>query len=147
MLIAYLDKIDTQPLIDTLLKLAAITGRVEFKAAAEKSLRLFADRLHSLPQAVPHLLLALAFWLEEPRRVVLAGDLTTPAARELLRAAHGLYQPGKVVLGTAGPVESLARTLAAPDGQPTAYVCTGAACQPPTREAAQLREWLRRGPD
>jgi len=40
-----------------LLKLSAVTDRKDFRDAAEKSLRLFADRLQQLPQAVPYMLL------------------------------------------------------------------------------------------
>src|SRR5207247_7936050 len=57
-----------------LLKLGAITDRKDFRDAAEKSLRLFAHRLHELPQAVPCMLLGLDYFLEEPRRVLIVGD-------------------------------------------------------------------------
>ena len=53
----------------------------DFKDAAEKSLRLFSERLQRLPQAVPYMLMALDFSLEEPRRVVMAGDAASPAAK------------------------------------------------------------------
>ncbi len=125
-----------------LLKLAAITGRADFRSPAEDTLRLFAARLEKLPQAVPYLLHALDFWLEEPRRVVIAGDPRLAPARELLRAAHSVYQPNKVVLGNTGPVEEFARALPAKDG-PLAYLCTGQACLPPTRDEAELRKLLR----
>ena len=57
-----------------LLKLAAITDREDFRKPAEATLRLFATRLEKIPQAVPYMLHALDFSLEEPRRVVIAGD-------------------------------------------------------------------------
>ena len=57
-----------------LLKLGKITDRKDFTQAAEKSLRLFAGRLQQVPQAVPCMLQALDFSLEEPRRAVVAGD-------------------------------------------------------------------------
>jgi uncharacterized protein YyaL (SSP411 family) len=125
-----------------LLKLAAITGREDFKNPAEATLRLFAHRLQNFPQAMPSMLNALAFWLEEPRRVVIAGDANSTRARELLRAAHSVYQPNKIVLANAGAVEEFVRTLPAKNG-PVVYLCTGQACQPPTSEAAKVREWLR----
>jgi len=94
---------------------------------------------------------ALDFQLEEPRRVVIAGDppsLRIGAAgpnstkfHELLRAAHSVYQPNKVVLGSAGAVEEFARTLPARNG-PVVYLCTGNSCQPPTQDAAKVREML-----
>jgi hypothetical protein len=126
----------------TLLKLAAITGREDFKQPAEATLRLFAHRLQNFPQAMPFMLHALDFQLEEPRRVVIAGDPTSPEARELLRAAHSVYQPNKVVLGNAGAVEEFARTLPARNG-PVAYLCTGNSCQPPTQDAAKVGEMLK----
>ena len=125
-----------------LLKLGRITDRNELTQAAEKSLRLFANRLQQVPQAVPYMLQALDFSLEEPRRAVVAGDLGTPEARALLRAVHSVYQPNKVVLGQAGPVEPFARTLPASDG-PVVYLCTGTACQPPTSDPARIKELLR----
>ncbi|MGO8837732.1 MAG: thioredoxin domain-containing protein [Limisphaerales bacterium] len=125
-----------------LLKLAAITGREDFKRPAEATFHLFAQRLQNFPQAMPCLMQALDFWLEEPRRVVITGDPTSPKARKLLHAAHSVYQPNKVVLGTSGPVESFARTLPAKNG-PVVYLCTGNSCQPPTQAAAKLRERLK----
>jgi uncharacterized protein YyaL (SSP411 family) len=124
-----------------LLKLGAITDRKEFKDAAEKSLRVFAERMHRLPQAVPYLLQAAAFWMSEPKRVVIAGDASSAKARELLRAAHSVYQPHKVVLGTAGPVEPFAKTLPAKDG-PVVYLCTGTECKPPTSDPLTVKSMV-----
>jgi uncharacterized protein YyaL (SSP411 family) len=62
----------------------------------------------------------------------------------LVRAAHCVYQPRKVVLGNQGAVEAFARTLPAKNGA-TAYVCTGMACQPPTQVPEELREMLAKG--
>ena len=63
-----------------LLKLGAITDRKDFRQAAEKSLRLFSDRLQKLPQAVPFMLLALDYSLEEPKRIVIAGKIRRPSS-------------------------------------------------------------------
>jgi uncharacterized protein YyaL (SSP411 family) len=126
-----------------LLRLGAITDREDFRSAARKTLRLFAERLTELPQGVPYMLQALDFDVVEPRRVVIAGDRLAPGARPLLRSAHTVFQPNKVVLGIDGPVEPFARTLPLKDERPTAYVCTGTACQPPTHEPSALTALLR----
>ena len=126
-----------------LLKLGAITGRSEFQRAVESGLQAFAQRLQQTPEAVPQMLLALDHWLDQPRRVVVAGDPTAVDTRALLHAAHAAWQPGKVVLGQAGPVEAFARTL--PVGShAVAYLCTGSACQAPTEDPVKLRELLGR---
>jgi len=123
-----------------LLKLAAITDREDFKQAGEATLRLFASRLQQQPHALAYMLQALDFWLEEPRRVVIS-YANSANYRELLQAAHSVYQPNKVVLGTTGAVEAFARTLPAKDGA-TVYVCTGTACQAPTGDASKVRQML-----
>ena len=125
-----------------LLKLAAITGRDDLRKPAETTLRRFAHRLQNVPQAMPFLLHAVDFWLEEPRRVVVAGDAEAAKFQDLLRAAHSVYQPNKVVLGNRGAVGEFVRTMPAKDGA-VVYLCTGTACQPPTSQPEKLRRLLR----
>ncbi len=126
----------------TLLKLAAITGREDLRQPAETTLRFFAHRLQNFPQAMPFLLQAVDFWLETPQQVVIAGDPADAGTRELLRAAHSVYQPQKIVLGNQGAVGEFVRTLPAKNGA-MAYLCTGTACQPPTSQPGELRRLLR----
>ena len=64
--------------------------------------RLFSDRLQQMPEAAPYMLLALNFWLEEPKRVVLAGDANVSAGKTLLHAAHAVYQPSGGLAGQLG---------------------------------------------
>ncbi len=125
-----------------LLKLAAITGRADFRSAADATLQLFVTRMEKFPQAVPYMLLALDFALGEPRRVVIAGDVASPDVKRLLRAAHAVYQPNKIVMGNTGAVEEFVRTLPAKDGA-VVYLCTGNTCQPPTRDSDKVKELLR----
>jgi uncharacterized protein YyaL (SSP411 family) len=125
-----------------LLKLAAITGREDFKQAAEATLHLSAGRLQKQPAALAVMLQALDFWVDEPRRVVIAGQPDSVATRELLHAAHSVYQPNKIVLGNTGEVEPFARTLKAKN-EAAVFVCIGEACQLPTSDAARVKELLR----
>jgi hypothetical protein len=125
-----------------LLKLGAITGRKDFTGAAGKTLRLFAGRLRDFPQAMPFMLQALDFSLQEPVRLVIAGRDDSPAFQELLRAAHSVYQPDKVVLANTGAVGEFERTLPLKNG-PVVYLCTGNSCQSPTNAAAKVKEMLK----
>ncbi len=124
-----------------LLKLAAICDRSDLKEKAERTLKLFAQRLQTFPRGVPYMLQALDFWLDEPRRAVIAGDSKSTEARTLLHAVHAAYQPHKVVLGNTGPVEAFAKTLPVKEG-PTVYLCTGTACQPPTKDPEKLKKLM-----
>jgi uncharacterized protein YyaL (SSP411 family) len=124
-----------------LLKLAAITGRADFRTPAEATLQLAAGRLQKQPAALACMLSALDFWLDEPRRVVIAGNANSTKFQELLRAAHAVYQPNKIVLGTTGGVEPFAKTLTA-KSEAEVFVCLGSACQLPTGEAGRVRELI-----
>jgi uncharacterized protein YyaL (SSP411 family) len=124
-----------------LLKLGAITGKKLFTEAAEKSLRLFAARLQQAPQAVPYMLMALDFQLQEPQRAVVAGDPNCQSTQDLVSALHSVYQPNKVILGNEGSVEEFARSLPA-KGESTVYLCTGQACQVPTSDPEVLKKAL-----
>ena len=124
-----------------LLKLAAITGREDFKQAAEATLQLFAHRLQSQPAALAFMLQALDFWLDEPRRVVVVGEKNSVGFQQLLHAAHSVYQPNKILLGNIGAVEPFAKILPAKN-KAVVYVCAGQTCQPPTSEPAQLKGLL-----
>jgi hypothetical protein len=125
-----------------LLKLGAITGRKDFTEAARKTLQLFAHRLQTFPQAMPFMLHALDFSLQEPGRVVIAGNPDSKEFHELLRAAHSVYQPDKIVLGNTGAVEEFARTLPARE-TPMVYFCAGNSCQAPTSDAPKVKEMLK----
>ncbi len=125
-----------------LLRLGKITERKEFTQAGEKSLRLFASRIEQAPQAVPLMLQALDFSLDEPRRAVVAGARGAAETLELLRAIHSVYQPNKVVLGNTGPVEPFAKTLPEKKGA-VVYLCIGTSCRPPTRNVENIRRLLQ----
>ncbi len=124
-----------------LLRLSKITDQKQFTDMAEKSLLLFSDNLANSPSAVPYLLQALDFLVHEPRRAVITGDPKSAEGRSLIAAAHGAYQPNKVVLGVAGPVEEFAKTLPE-EKKSMVYLCTGTACQPPTSDTFKLREMM-----
>ncbi len=125
-----------------LLKLAAITGREDFKKPAEATLQLFAPRLQAQPAGLAFLLQSVDFQLQEPLRVVIAGDPNGTKFKKLLQATHSVYQPDKVVLGNTGAAEDFAKTLPEKNGA-VVYLCTGDACQPPTSDEAKVKEILK----
>ncbi len=125
-----------------LLKLATITGRAEFQKPAEATLRLFAAHMNDVPHAVPYLLQALDFWLDEPTRVVITGDPAAAATRALVHAARSVYRPNMVLHGVAGPVAEVAPESTAAD-VPAALVYTGGMASRPVTDPAKLRELLR----
>ncbi len=129
-----------------LLKMAAICDNKEWKEAAGKTLRLFAAKMQQTPQGLPSMIASLDFSLQEPTRVVVAGDPASPECKALVRAAHGVYEPNKIVMGTTGPVESFAASLKPAAGdQAQVYLCTGNSCQLPTSSPEKVKEMLLSG--
>ena len=126
-----------------LLKLSKITERTEYAQQAEKTLRLFGQRMQAQPQAVPYMLAALDYFLKEPFRAVIVGDPAQAEVRALVRAAHSVYQPNKVVMSNTGAVDAFARTLKLKDGKAAVYLCTGNECKLPTADPAELRQMLK----
>lgn len=126
-----------------LIKLAAITGNALYKKAAENSLHLFTPHLHKLPQAAPHMLIALDAWLHEPTRIVIAGDPTSPEGQALLQTAHSVYRPGTVILGNTGPVDGFSQKLKPRHKKAEAFLCTATGCQEPTSDPEHLLQQLK----
>ncbi len=134
-----------------LLQLAAITDKKEYRAQAEATLKFFSKRLTDMPQALPWMLHAVAFAAEEPVRAVIAGDPAAPETKALIRAAHSVYQPHRIILGTAGPVDPFVAAFPVRKDEKdtgngsgaTAYICTGTMCRPPTSDAKVVAEHLR----
>lgn len=121
------------------LKLARVTGDSRFDSAASKTLRLLADRLQGVPQAVPQLLRVLDFHLADPVRVVIPTTNRDLRASQI-RAAHNAYNPSRVVLGAVGPVANAAGFAAAHPDQ--VQICQGTVCLPPTSDPKSIEEAL-----
>ncbi len=124
-----------------LLRLSAITGRADIQEIATGTLSWSAGRLAQLPQAVPAMLIGLLFGLNEPIRIVIAGDTAAGQARDLLDACHRAHQPHKVILGQAGPVDPFVKTLPV-ESAVLAYICSGHTCQPPVALPSEIPRLL-----
>ena len=133
-----------------LLRLARMTGRNEFREAAERTLASFADKLDAAPSALPRMLAACEFLLGDPREVVLVGDCGGADTAALVREAHRRFAPSQVALLVDSPetrrkleegIPAIA-SMGMLEGRATAYVCRDYACQAPVFEAEKLGELL-----
>jgi len=116
-----------------LLRLARMTGREDFRRAADRTLEAFAAHLNSGAASVPQMLVALEFALANPKEIVL-----TDADAAMLAAIRRHFLPSAVIL--------LARDAPRPmppmNGRATAYICENYTCHPPVTEAAALESQL-----
>jgi uncharacterized protein len=121
-----------------LLRLARMTDRPDFSAAAEHTLRAFASRMEEAGTGVPQMLVAHSFALGRPREIVLTGGRDDPGMLEMLAAIRRRFLPGAVVMRG----EQSARPMPALNGAATAYVCENFACKLPVTGATALDELL-----
>jgi uncharacterized protein YyaL (SSP411 family) len=133
-----------------LVRLGHVTGDAAILSRLERTLKLFAPRIESMPRAVPMMLSALSAWHAGVQQVVIAGEQGDPAAERLLALVNRTYLPFAVVVPSFPPRDGLQRVspaLAAMlprGGQPVAYVCRDFACQAPTSDAETLARSLAR---
>ncbi|RJP26498.1 MAG: thioredoxin domain-containing protein [Candidatus Omnitrophota bacterium] len=133
-----------------LLRLAEMTGNLEYRARAEQSFRAFISSIQRFPGAFAQMLSALDFLLAKPKEIVLAGK-DAESLRPFQQAIFREFDPHKVVLyvydeemaslSAMAPIVEGKKPL---DGSPACYICRDFRCRQPvtTVEAmmAQLRE-------
>lgn len=122
-----------------------LTGKDVYRERAEATLKAFAgDARRSLASHATYLLAATL--LADPLQIVVVGEPGTPGFEALRRAAAQSAVPGKLLYPVAPRAELPPGHPAAGkrllDGQATAYVCTGQACEAPVTDAAALRTRL-----
>jgi uncharacterized protein len=126
---------------DLLLRLAVLTDRQDFRAAAEGVLKLLQNAMRRYPLGFARALNALDFFLDTPKEVAIVGD----DVHALRRAVFEPFVPNKVVAGAGAPVPLL-EGRAARNGHALAYVCEHYVCQAPTNDPEQLRQLLVQEP-
>jgi uncharacterized protein len=117
-----------------LLRLARMTGREDFRAAADRTLQAFASRLKSGGAGVPQMLVALASALAIPMEIVFSTSDEAPSrdetVQEMLRMVRRRFLPWAVMLaGGESPTP-----MPAVNGKATAYVCENYACKLPVTD-------------
>jgi uncharacterized protein YyaL (SSP411 family) len=134
-----------------LLRLARFTNRSDFRESAERTLAALASRLVATPAALPQMLAACEWLLDEPREIILVGDRGGDDTRALLRTLHSRFVPNRVVMLVDSPEARRALTAYIPsieflermEGRASAYVCRNYTCQLPVTEAEKFAELIQ----
>jgi hypothetical protein len=133
-----------------LLRLHELTGDDRYRARAERALAAFSSSLTRAPEAFSELLLAVDFWTDIPKEIVIVTPSSRAQAEPLLARLRRAFVPNRaLVVAAQGPdLEAQARLVPllegklARGGQATAYVCERRVCDRPTTDpelfAAQL---------
>jgi uncharacterized protein YyaL (SSP411 family) len=132
------------------LRLAAFTGDERWRRRAEAALRHHAGALRDHPVAFGEMLLAVDFFTDAPREVVLVWPEGSDAPEEFLAVLRRTFLPNRALAGAAegdgiaalGRVAAVAEGKVAAGGRATAYVCERGQCRlpaiAPEKLAAQI---------
>ncbi|MEX1025206.1 MAG: thioredoxin domain-containing protein [Planctomycetota bacterium] len=128
-----------------LLRLARMTGEVEYATLAEEIMHSFAGSVAPNPSAYTMLLAAVDMAEGPSHEVVIAGDASDVRTQALLRTVRAPFLPSLVLLHRPLEPDAAIAEIApwttdqiAIDGRPTAYVCREWACELPVDDAAAL---------
>jgi uncharacterized protein YyaL (SSP411 family) len=128
---------------DVLLRLALLTGEVDYERVAVDILRAMSKSAAKYPGAFGHLLSTLNFHLSSPEEIAIVGDPRADDTLALLKVVYGHYRPSKVVaLGLPKDEGEVVIPLLAGrnrlEGRATAYVCRRFTCQRPVNTPHEL---------
>jgi len=134
-----------------LLKLARITGNLEFENQAATMYRLFSPQVQTAPIAHSQMLLAVDFAVGPAYEVVIAGRSDAPDTTKMINTLRKKYLPNKVLLfrpteQNNPPLAQLAPFTAnqlALNNTATAYVCLNQNCQLPTTDINKMLQLLK----
>ncbi len=140
----------TSVAIETLLRLAVLTGESRYEATALKALRPMADLMARHASGFGRFLCALDFHLGPVTEIALVAPDEGDGLGSLVTEVFGRYLPNRVVTGmvTGAGVGAAGVPLLegreAVDGKATAYVCQNYACDLPVTDRAALARQLDR---
>lgn len=133
-----------------LLRLSQMTGDKDFRELAEQTFRCFSAQLQHAPSAMPQMLSALDFHLDNPMQIIIAGRPDAADTRAILREIHFRYMPNKIILLADGEEgqQRLAKQLefikdmTMIDGKATAFICENYVCKLPSNDLSKIIEIL-----
>ncbi len=135
-----------------LLRLGHMTGKADYLTKAEGIIKSFSAEIGQHPAGHCQLMVALEFALNPNYEVVIVGKPQRKDTVAMLDALRKPFLPEKVMLfrpvdqNTAAEITAIApftRSMAAQNGQATAYVCREFACRLPTTSVDQMLKNIR----
>ncbi len=139
--------------IMNLLRLNEFTTQAAYRLRAEKALQCFSNNLTTQPGEVGEMLLALDFFLDKPKEIVIVNTSKDDKGFELLlNVFRKQFIPNRVLLvvnnkqtlQSLTELTPLVQGKIAQQGKATAYVCEQGVCELPTRQPEEFAKQLRK---
>lgn len=137
-----------------LLRLHGLTTSDAYLQRAEKLMKAFSLRIQQAPTTVSEMLLALDFYLEPTKEILIIAPENRSQAHEFVSELNRTFLPSRVQLVLSQKeAEALSKRIPllqgkrALGGKVTAYVCLNQTCERPVTEVADFRAQLQRLPE
>jgi uncharacterized protein len=135
----------------SLLRLAELTGRHELRAKAERLFAAFGEAMRRRGIALPKMLSALDFYLDQPLELVIVASPEGDEVEALVGPLRKSFAPNRVValamegddLAAQARLVPMLDGRCAEGGKATAYICRGQVCELPTTDAGAVSRALR----
>ncbi len=133
--------------IFNLLRLSGLTFQESYRQRAEKALKAFAPLLRKQPGSLAQMLLAVDYYLDAPKEIVI---VTQPnqkdKAQPFLSALRKTFVPNRILIVTSEGRELITHSRRVPwvrgkttiKGKPSAYVCEKGLCKLPTSDPQEF---------
>jgi uncharacterized protein len=132
---------------EALLRMAALSDRVDFRRKAEEMLGMVAEQALRYPTGFARWLSAAEFALGIVKQIAVVGDLAREETQSLLATLREGFHPLRVAAASPMPLPENAPALLNErpliDGKPTAYVCEGFVCKMPVTDSRAMLEQLK----
>ena len=135
-----------------LLRLHEFTTKDSYRVRWERTVGAFYQVLSSAPSAISEMLLAVDFYLDTPKEIVIVAPGSRANAEILLRQLRSTFLPNRILavagegedLNTQAKLVPLLENKTAQKGKPTAYVCERGICELPTSAPDVFARQLRK---
>jgi hypothetical protein len=132
-----------------LLRLAKITGNTELEELADKTLRVFAEKVKSAPAGHTQFMSALDLALNGSVEIVIAGEKNDSKTREILNFINERFIPEKVVIlkdmNSSDRISKIApytRDMVMADNKTTVHICQNHTCKLPLNDIEKIKEQI-----
>ncbi len=136
--------------IEVYARLYLLTGQPVWSQRAAALIKSSVTQINSYPAGYTQFLLGASLLLEPTRELVVVGVPEAPETRKLLAEVQHNFMPGTIAMlrpvQNTEKIDTLApfiKGMEQINGQATAYLCQGFACQRPQTDPQQLRRLLQ----
>ncbi len=135
-----------------LLRLNKITTKDRYRKRAEKGLTSFSQTMSSSPAALSEMLLAVDFFLDTPKEIIIVTPQgTKDKARPFLTELRNQFLPNRMLVVVSEGLEMeahagiipLVQSKIAQNGKATAYVCEEGVCKLPTTDSKVFAQQIK----